>query len=189
MRRLAISFFLLLPFGMSAVAQDAVGSPRASLVYVLDSAGQTVTAVDLVSGKTSGTVSVGGRDALGMFGRAGLDTLLLTPDGSRLVRLDPGAQKFTIRFGLHPLEKSTATIIDTKTMQVAARVELGWGLNSYHLTPDKKVLVAICSGYQSQKPEETLPSEIVTMNVSTGEVLGRLSLPRPPRLPSYPRME
>ncbi|MFY9726116.1 MAG: hypothetical protein WAJ87_11515 [Bryobacteraceae bacterium] len=180
MRRFQIAFFLLLPFSVCAAAQNAAGAPQTSLAYVLDSAGQTVTAVDLGSGKTTGTVSVSGRDALGMFARAGLDTLLLTPDGSRLVRLDPGAQKFTVRFGLHPLEKSTATIIDTKTMQAAARVELGWGLSSFQLTPDKKVLVAICSGYQSQKPEETLPSEIVTMNLATGQVLGRISLPRPP---------
>jgi YVTN family beta-propeller protein len=171
---------------MSAMAQDAAGatqaavSPQASLAYVLDSAGQTVTAIDLVGGKTTGSVSVGGREAIGMFGRAGLDTLILTPDGSRLVRLDPGAQKFTMRFGLHPQEKSSAAIIDTKTMQVATRVELGWGLSGYLLTPDRKVMVAMCSGYQSQKPEETLPSELVTMNLSTGQVLGRIALPRQP---------
>ena len=181
MRRFATVFLFLFGLGMSAaVVQDAAGAPKASLVYVLDSAGQTVTALDLGSGKTTGTASVGGRDATAMFDFAGLDMLLLTPDGTRLVRLDPGAQKETARFGSHPLEKSTATIIDTKTMQVAARVELGWGLSHFQLTPDKKVLVAICSGYRSQKPEETLPSEFDTMDLSTGQVLGRLALERPP---------
>ncbi|MGO9228300.1 MAG: YncE family protein [Bryobacteraceae bacterium] len=180
MRRFAIAFLLLFACGISAVALDSAASPQGPLVYVLDSAGQTVTAVDLASGKTTGAVAVGGKDAFGMFDQAGLDTILLTPDGSRLVRLDPGEQKVTARFGLHPLEKSTAAVIDTKTMQIVARAELGWGLSSYRVTPDRKVLVAICSGYQSQKPEETLPSELVTMNLSTGEVLGRLALSRAP---------
>jgi YVTN family beta-propeller protein len=180
MRRLAIGFFLLLPLGMYGVAPNVAGAPTESLAYVLDSAGQTVTAVDLASGKATGTVAVTGRESLAMLIRAQLDTLLLTSDGSRLVRLDPGAQKFTMRFGLHPQEKSTATIIDTKTMQVAAKVDLGWGLSAFHLTPDKKTLVTICAGYRSQKPEETLASEIVMMSMSTGEVLGRIELPRPP---------
>lgn len=180
MRRLAIAFFLLLPLGLFAIEPNPAGAPPASLAYVLDSAGQTVTAVDLANGKTAGTVAVSGRESLAMLVRAQLDTLLLTQDGTRLVRLDPGAQKFTMRFGLHPQEKSTASIIDTKTMQVAARVDLGWGLSAYHLTPDKKTLITICAGYRSQKPEETLPSEMVMMNMATGEVLGKVDLPRPP---------
>ena len=179
MRRLSIAF-LLLPLGLFAIESNTASAPPASMAYVLDSAGQTVTAVDLANGKTAGTVTVGGRESLAMSNRARLDTLLLTQDGSHLVRLDPGAQKFTVRFGLHPQEKSTAAIIDTKTMQVSTRVELGWGLSAYHLTPDKKTLVTICAGYRSQKPEETLPSEMVLTNMSTGEVLGHIALPRPP---------
>lgn len=158
MRRFQIAFFLLLPFSVCAAAQNAAGAPQTSLAYVLDSAGQTVTAVDLGSGKTTGTVSVSGRDALGMFARAGLDTLLLTPDGSRLVRLDPGAQKFTVRFGLHPLEKSTATIIDTKTMQAAARVELGWGLSSFQLTPTRRCWSPYAPAISRRSPRKLCPA-------------------------------
>ena len=181
LKRIAIVFLVLLALCLSAAGQQVTaGPPASSLAYVLDSAGHTLTAVDLVNGKTAGSVAVGGRESLAMSGRAGLDTILLSPDGSRLIRLDPGAQKFTLRFGLHPLEKSTLTVIDAKTMRVSTQVELGWGLSGYQLSPDRKVMVAMCSGYTSQKPEETLPTELVTVNLADGKVLGRLALARQP---------
>jgi YVTN family beta-propeller protein len=179
MRKLSIAFFLLLLSGLSAMGQDAVSSPSSTLAYVLDPVGQTIAAVDIAGGKTIASTPVSGKDSESLF-HPGVDTLLLTPDKSRLVRLRTGASKMTFRYGFHPQEKSSATIIDAKTMQVAAEVDLGWGLTNYYLTPDKKVLITIASGYQSQKPEETLPGEIILTNVSSGQTLGRLALPRPP---------
>jgi len=193
-KQFATAFFLLFPISIFVAGQNAATSPSTSLAYVLDPAGQTVTAMDLVSGEKTATALVSGqatdvdlisdeRTPIGAVSdpyHSGVDTLLPTPDGSRLVRLRTGNHKETARYGFHPLEKSTATIVDTRTMQVVAQADLGWGLSDYYLTPDKKVLVTIASGYQSQKPEETLPSEIITTNLSSGQVLGRLSLPRPP---------
>ncbi len=195
-RQLSVAFILAFFFGISALGQNVASTPSASLAYVLDPASQTVTAVDLVSGQTKGSVPVSGQatnvDLMGdgqtrtpmvtakslLF--SGVDTLLMTPDGSRLVRIRSGNHKFSFRFGYHPLEKSTASIIDTKTMQVVAQIDLGWGLSDYYLTPDKKVLVTLATGYQSQKPEETLPSELIAMDLSSGQVLGRLALQRLP---------
>jgi YVTN family beta-propeller protein len=195
-RQLSVAFILAFFFGISALGQNVASTPSASLAYVLDPASQTVTAVDLVSGQTKGVVPVNGQatnaDLMGdeqtrtpmvtakslLF--SGVDTLLMTPDGSRLVRIRSGNHKFSFRFGYHPLEKSTASIIDTKTMQVVAQADLGWGLSDYYLTPDKKVLVTLATGYQSQKPEETLPSELIAMDLSSGQVLGRLALQRLP---------
>lgn len=188
MRKLSIAFLLLFSLGITAVAQVTATTPQTSLAYVLDPAQQTVTAVDIASGRTTASVSVNGKltSSENLAERAnnqfysGVDTLLLTRDGSRLIRLRTGELKFTVRFGYHPQEKSTATIIDAKTMQAVEQADLGWGLSSYYLTPDEKVLITRTSGYQSQKPEETLPSELVATNVSSGQVLGRLTLQRPP---------
>ena len=188
MRKLSIAFLLLFSLGITAVAQVTATTPQISLAYVLDPAQQTVTAVDIASGRTTASVSVNGKltSSENLAERAnnqfysGVDTLLLTRDGSRLIRLRTGELKFTVRFGYHPQEKSTATIIDAKTMQAVEQADLGWGLSSYYLTPDEKVLITRTSGYQSQKPEETLPSELVATNVSSGQVLGRLTLQRPP---------
>lgn len=196
MRKLSVAFLLSSFFGISALGQNVAIMPSASLAYVLDPSSQTVTAVDFVSGQTKGVVPVSGQatniDLMGdeqthtpmviarSFFSTGVDTLLLTPDGSRLVRLRTGNHKPTGRFGYHPLEKSTASIIDTKTMQVMAQADLGWSLNKYYLTPDKKVLVTLATGYESQKPEETLPIELVTMDITSGQVLGRLALQRLP---------
>jgi YVTN family beta-propeller protein len=183
-RQLSIAFFLSFVFGLTAQGQNAASTPSASLAYVLDPMGQTVSAVDLSSGQTKASVSVSGQTTATDFGfgsyHPGVDTLLLTPDGSRLVRLRTGNHKFTARFGYHPLEKSTVEFIDIKTMKVVAQQDLGWGLTSYFQTSDKKLLVTLSTGYQSQKPEEALPSEIVTTNLLSGQVLGRLTLPRFP---------
>ena len=184
MRQLSVAFILAFFFGISALGQNVARTPSASLAYVLDPAGQTVSAVDLASGQTKASVPVSGQTTatdmmIGPY-HSGVDTLLLTPDGSRLVRIRTGNHKFSFRFGYHPLEKSSASIIDTKTMQVVAQADLGWGLSDYYLTPDKKVLVTLATGYQSQKPEETLPSELIAMDLSSGQVLGRLALQRMP---------
>ncbi|MGP8227630.1 MAG: YncE family protein [Terracidiphilus sp.] len=188
MRKLSIAFLLLFPLSIIATGQDAPIKPQMSLAYVLDPAQQTVTAVDIASGRTTASVSVNGKitSSENLAERAnnqffsGVDTLLLTHDGSRLLRLRTGELKFTVRFGYHPQEKSSATIIDAKTMQAVEQADLGWGLSNYFLTPDEKVLLTLSSGYQSQKPEETLASELVATNVSSGQVLGRLTLQRPP---------
>lgn len=184
MSKLPVAFVFSFFFCISALGQNVANTPSASLAYVLDPAGQTVSAVDLASGQTKASVPVSGQTTATdmLYGpyHPGVDTLLLTPDGSRLVRIRTGNHKFSFRFGYHPLEKSMATIIDTKTMRIVAQADLGWGLSSYFQTPDEKMLVTLSTGYQSQKPEEALPSEIVTTNLLNGQVLGRLTFPRFP---------
>ena len=191
MRQLSIAFLLLFSLGIVAVAEDAATKPQPPRAYVLDPLAQTVTAVDLTSGLTPGSVSLNGGmtafEKMAVYANSyvyyGVDTLLLTHDGSRLIRLrtgELGEPKFGARIGRRPQEISTATIIDAKTMQAVEEADLGWGLYNYCLTPDQKVLLTLTSGYQSQKPEEILSTELVATNVSSGQVLGRLPLQRPP---------
>ncbi|MGO9775579.1 MAG: hypothetical protein ACLPM3_03205, partial [Terracidiphilus sp.] len=112
MRKLSIAFLLLFPLSIIATGQDAPIKPQMSLAYVLDPAQQTVTAVDIASGRTTASVSVNGKitSSENLAERAnnqffsGVDTLLLTHDGSRLLRLRTGELKFTVRFGYHPQE-------------------------------------------------------------------------------------
>jgi YVTN family beta-propeller protein len=191
MKQLSFAFLLLFPLGIVAVAQDAATAPQTSRAYVLDPEAQRVTAVDLTSGLTTAVSLNGGMTALEKMAAYansniyyGVDTLLLTHEGTRLIRLRTGELGEPIfvggRKGHRPQEKSTATIIDAKTMQAVEEADLGWGLYNYCLTPDQKVLLTLTFGDQSQKHEETLPSELVATDVSSGQVLGRLTLQRPP---------
>lgn len=148
----------------------ASSAPRA---YVLDTEAQVVTALDIATGEVLGHAAVKAKHE----GYA--PTLeLMNSDGTRLIVIDPGSSKMTFRFGFHPTEKSIATIIDTSTYQVVARVELGWNYGGCFLSPDGVRLAAVCAGYRSQKPEEALPREIVVVDLRTGAVMGRADLPR-----------
>lgn len=136
--------------------------------FVLDGAGKSLTALDTATAKERGRVALEGEP----------ETLLRSKDGSRLLVLDRGPGKFTVRFGYHPSGKSVVTIVDSSSMAVAARFDLGWGLGPAHLTADGQYLVVLCPGYRSQKAEETLPGEVVVVDVRAGRVSGRVAVER-----------
>lgn len=154
------------------------------VVYVLDSAGHTVTALDPVKGLSIASATVSGHETKGvqLIGatEAQIDTLVVAAGGARLVRIDSGEAKITVRYGMHPLEESSITILDAGTLQTVAHIDLGWGLAAYQLTPDGKALVAILSGYKSKKPEEALPSEIAVVDLLKGQLTAHIELPRQP---------
>jgi DNA-binding beta-propeller fold protein YncE len=168
------AILLLFAIGITAAGQKSASSPATSLAYVFDPGQQTVAAINLLSGEKIATAPVSGS---GDFKR---DALLLTPDGSRLVMLVTGTQKM-IDFDVHqPATKSTAIIIDTKTMKPTQPIDLGWSLCNYSITPDSKVLVTIASGYEAVRSKNNLPGEIVATDISSGQTLERFAIPQPP---------
>jgi DNA-binding beta-propeller fold protein YncE len=153
---------------LAAVSAYA-GGPRA---FVLDSEGSSVVALDMASGAVLAKASVQGRPT----------HLLRSPDGRRLVVVEAGPGKTTMRFGFHPTGKASATVIDAASLSVVSRADLCWNVmdaESTHLfSADGKRLTVFCSGYRSQKAEETLPAEIVNIDLESGHVSGRVALDR-----------
>jgi len=153
-----------------AVASAGAAEPRA---FVLDAGGGSVVAMDMATGAVLATAPVQGSPA----------HMVRTPDGARLVVLDPGPGKMTMRFGIHPTGKATATVLDAASLKAVSRVELGFNLvglgRAPYFSADGKRLTVFCSGYRSRKPEETLPAEVVTVDLESGAVSGRLTLDRP----------
>jgi len=164
--------FAILSLGFLAPAPTArsAEAPPAR-VFVLDPEGLSLTSVALGTGEVLGKATLLGRPTWG----------LVSPDGSRLVVLDPGPGKLTGRFGYHPTGQSWATVIDTRTLAVIARTELGWAVDTGHrlaFGPDRRRLTLSCLGYRSQKPEEALPRELVNLDLETGQITGRVEMGR-----------
>jgi DNA-binding beta-propeller fold protein YncE len=142
-------------------------TPRA---FVLDQDAKSLTTVDVASGAVLQTATLQGSPG----------TLLRTADGKSLLVLDRGAGKDAGDAGFQAKSKSALTILDANTLAVRSRVELGWGLEpTAMLTGTSDRLSVICPGYVGKKPDETLPREIVTVDLTSGQVVGRIALPRP----------
>jgi hypothetical protein len=82
-----------------------------------------------------------------------------------------------MRFGYHPTGKSWATVIDPASLQEVGRAELcwnvdvGWASGARVRDPgvfsvDGRRLTLPCTGYRSQKPEETLSRQLVNLCAS-----------------------
>jgi len=158
-------------------AGGADGRPR---VFVLESEPPSLAAVALDSGETLGRLGLAGRP----------QHMMLSADSSRLVVLDKGPGKETVRFGYHPTGRSWATVIDPASLQEVGRTELcwnadvGWALGASVRDPglfgaDPARLTLPCFGYRSQKPAEALARELVNLDLGSGKVTGRAELPRP----------
>lgn len=175
--------------GLSACLVLAVGWSSAHAqdrVYVLDTTGQALLAVDLRTGQptTRTPLDVAAKE------------LLASPDQAHLVALAPGAHKATFCCGYQPKSPITATVFDADTLQKTAGVEVGWGMPTITvagfelLSPraallpsvDGRRVTILCAGYRSKKPEETLPRELVTIELDSGRVAGRVALDRPVEL-------
>lgn len=167
-RRLTVCVLgLALAAWAAAPASAQKSAPRA---YVLDQEARTVVALDVTTGAVVRTATVQGSPS----------RLLRTADGKRLIALDRGAGRDAGEAGYQAKSRAVATVIDATTMEAGPRIELGWGLEpTAVLTPAGDRLTVICSGYVGRKPEETLPRELVTVDLATGQVSGRLPLPRP----------
>lgn len=175
--------FLALGLALGALAAPAAGQDAGTRAFVLDTEGRAVHALDMATGKTLAIVPIEGEPM----------RMIRTVDGSRLVVLDRGPGKATVRFGYHPTGKASATVIDAAAMKSLGRVELGWGMSGVHgvgewvvgavvapiLSRDGRRLHVLCPGYTSQKPAETLPRELMSLDLEGARVAGRLALDRP----------
>lgn len=158
MRQLRITAFLFLVGILSASGQTPLTT--ASLAYVFDPGQQSVVAIDLSSGKQTATARIDGS------GDPHRDLLAMTPDGSRLAVFVDGNQK------------STATIIDANTMKPFPPIDLGLQLDNYSISQDNQLLTTVTSSPASQS-NFSLPGEIAAINLSTGQLIKQIPIPRP----------
>jgi len=138
--------------------------------WVLDSEAQTISAVDISTGRS-----------LLSTGLQGAPTVLLrTPNGRRLLALDRGEGDSFGDDGFRARTRSTVTIIEAATLKVQARVELGTGLmDAVMLAADGERLSVVCPGYRTKKAADRRPRELVTVDLGAGTVLSRVELTRP----------
>ena len=145
-----------------AVAQGA----RA---YVLDQEARTVTLLDLAGGQAVKTAMLQGSPS----------RLLRTTDGARVVVLDEGEGRDAGDAGFQAKTRSAATILDGRTLAVQGRVELGWGLGGTPmLSTSGDRLSVVGPGFQGRTEAESLPCEVVTVDLVAAKLLSRIELPR-----------
>jgi YVTN family beta-propeller protein len=153
----------------------AVGTPTRSALaepparaFVLDTQTHTLVALELPSAKRAGSLALAGTPT----------ALLQSPDGSRLVALDRGPGEDKHERGYRAAGKSSATIVDSATLEVLGRVELGSGLEpgAAYLSPDGRRLTLLCPGYEAKDPAEAQARELVNVDLVTGKETGRLTV-------------
>jgi DNA-binding beta-propeller fold protein YncE len=146
----------------SAVAQDG-------RIYVLDQEARSVTLLDLPGAQVVKTVAVEGSPS----------RLLRTADGARLIVLDQGEGRDAGDAGFQAKSRAAATIFDGRTLAVRGRVDLGWGLGATPmLSANGDRLSVVGLGYQGRTAAESLPREVITVDLAAGKVLSRIELPR-----------
>jgi len=111
-----------------------------------------------------------------------LKTMIQVPHSKRLAVFDQGPGKETLLFGWHPEGKASMSFVDMGSMKITSSLQLGWGIGQVLATDDGKGLAVVCPGYTSQKPEETLPGEVVVINTETGQITGRFPVKTPVNL-------
>ena len=153
----------------------APGSPAdpAALLYVLDGSAPALHSVDASTGRVLKTAALTGSPLV----------VLTTSDGGRLLVLDRGPGKEAGDRGWASTGRSSLTIVDSDSMSVAGRLELGWGLSLDHPgegSLDGRRLAVLSPGYAAKRPEERKPAEIVVVDLEAGREAGRVPLDRAP---------
>ena len=146
---------------------SAQGTP--SRVLVLDQQARTVTALELPGGRAAQTASLQGTPS----------DLLVTADGRRVLVLDRGQGRDAGDDGFQAKTRAAVTILDGPTLALQGRVELGWGLEPVTmLSAAGDRLSVVGPGFQGRTPAESLPREVVTVDLASAKVLSRIELPR-----------
>ena len=149
-------------------ARESVGAQGAR-AYVLDQEERTVTLLDLPGGQAARTATVQGSPS----------RLLRTADGARIVVLDQGEGRDAGDAGFQARTRAAATILDGRTLAVQGRVELGWGLAATPmLSTAGDRLSVVGPGFQGRTAAESLPREVVTVDLAAARLLSRVELPR-----------
>jgi DNA-binding beta-propeller fold protein YncE len=167
------SFTIAAVVVLSSLARPGAGLAQpTNKAFIFDSGARTITALELPSAKVLATLPLEGSP----------QAILASPDGSRLIVLDRGPGDAKRDRGYKATGKSAATVVDSATLAVVARVELGWGIEppGGFFSADGSRLAIICPGYDAKNAAEALPRELVTLDPRTGKVTGRLTLERGP---------
>jgi hypothetical protein len=149
---------------------------------------EALLAVDLHTGAVTQRASIAGKAEH----LTEPSLVLRTPDGAHLAVISPGPYEATFCCRLKPKGPVIATLLEGATLAQTSRVELGWGLPSVHEgysnkaalqeftipSPDGRHVTVLCAGYHSKKPEEALPRELVTFDMVSGQIEGRVALDR-----------
>ncbi len=169
----------LLVIGSLALVAEA-GSAQAaaaipSRVLTIDWGKGSIALIDTANGQSVATFDVEGKTD-------GLDLVLPSPDGSRIVVGHKTPMK-----GIRPLAKSSITLLDAQSLKPVSKVELGWGLQVTSMRAGREVwsgasfqfdgdgrLLALFPGYRAKKPEEALPAEIISIDLATGAIVSRV---------------
>jgi DNA-binding beta-propeller fold protein YncE len=143
------------------------GGPRA---LVLDQKARTLTALALPSGRVEQTATLQGTP----------HSLLRAADGQRLLVLDRGEGRDAGDKGYQAKTRAAVTIVDGRTLAVRGRLELGWGLAPTAMLSDAGDRLSVVGvGFRGRNAAETLPREVVTVDLAAAKVLSRVELPRP----------
>lgn len=146
---------------VAAAAEERSGAHA----YVLDGGVPALVSVDLASGKRVASLPLTGAPGW----------LVQSRDGRYLVALDDGPGERKGSRGYQAVARSSATIVDAASFKSLGRVELGFGLDSVLTDPEGR-LVALCPGYDAKNPAESLPRELVILDLATARERGRLLL-------------
>lgn len=133
-------------------------------VHVLDSKPPAIHAVDLVAGRLVRTQAL--PKSLPVQ-RAGTGPFFL---------VDQGPGKLTWRFGYHPTGRSLVTVLDPELLAPPRTFETCW--NMAPPVAHGALHLALCQGYRSNKPVETLPRELVVLDLAQARVVSRIDLDR-----------
>lgn len=186
--------FLLVMVQVVANAQEATTPQR---VLLVDWNKGSLASISTADGKTIASYDVDMK-------ADGLDAVLPSPDGTRIVVAHTTPPSRTLAWdypgtwpdGRQPKAKSRITILDSRTLKPVSTLELGWGLQkaefrlyggsgrwvwaegSFSFGQSGRLYV-LFPGYRSGKPNETLPAEIIAVDLNSGQVIARREFEQP----------
>jgi DNA-binding beta-propeller fold protein YncE len=102
--------------------------------------------------------------------------LVLSPDGARVVVLEPGTSEDKRERGRKARTRSAVTVIDAAGMTALGRVELGNGLDVGSAYFGAGRVALFCPGYDAKDAAEAQPRELVVVDLQEGREAGRVRL-------------
>lgn len=136
-----------------------------TVAYVLDAGAPALVAIDVASGKRTAGLPLTGAPSW----------LVRSEDGRYVVVLDDGPGERKGQRGYKATGRSSATIADAASLSAVGRVELGFGLESVLTGADGRLTV-VTAGYDAKDPRESLPRELVVVDLASARETGRLPL-------------
>lgn len=142
------------------VAASVAGQQNA---FVVDSEGKAVAAVDLGSGKIVSKVELPFKP----------DRAAISPEGKTVVALfrGEGTTGFWVA-EFRPKGKSQAAVL--RDGKLIGATELGWGLAESAFSQDGRSAYVLTTGYESNKVAERKASELLRLDLTTGQVAERI---------------